>query len=187
MSARPAGRRRRLFFGLPLDASLQAAVGTAVRPHVRGRGRRVPPENLHLTLAFLGAVAEDRIPQLAALAAGIAVAPFTLELTRLGYWARPRVIWLAPASVPPALAELAAALRERLEGAGFPCDARPFAPHVTLVRKAGRGPAVEAIPPLSWPVDRFCLFESRTEPDGARYVPLACWPLTPAREEEGDD
>ena len=170
-------RKRRLFFGLPLDEATRSAVHKAVRAHVKGRGRRVPPENLHMTLAFLGGIEPQRLPELEALAAGIAAEPFSLELGRFGYWARPRVIWLAPLDVPPALLELVAELQARLGEHGFPREARPFAPHVTLARKAGGPPAAEAMAPIPWTVDRFCLFESVSDDTGVRYVPLACWPL----------
>ncbi len=177
MNGKTRERKRRLFFGLPIDEATRSAIDKAVRGPIRGRGRRVPPDNLHMTLAFLGGIEPQRLPEIEALAAGVAAEPFRMDLGRLGYWARPRVIWLAPLEVPPALLELVAELQARLGENGLPREERPFAPHVTLVRKAGGPPAAEAIAPIPWAVDRFCLFESVSDDTGVRYVPLACWPL----------
>jgi len=55
---------------------------------------------------------------------------------------------------------------------------RPLAPHVTLARKC-RGPYPdERVTPFAWTADALTLLESQTRAKGARYRPLARWPLT---------
>lgn len=165
--------RRRVFFGLKPDAP--EAIIKATRRAVRaGGGRPVKPENLHLTLAFLGALAPAEVAAAAAVPP-VSVGPFELELDRLGFFARSRVLWLAP-SVPPAeLLELERGLWAGLEAVGFTRERGLFRPHVTLARK---GAAVaEPIKPVQWRAHKLCLFESLPIERGVRYARLDVWPL----------
>lgn len=123
-------------------------------------------EQLHLTLHFLGSVAQAR---LAELADGLAVGfePFELELGHPEVW-HGGIAVLAPAVVPAPLLTLHGALGAALERLGMTPEARPYRPHVTLARRAGslRTPIVG--PPIRWQVDRYALMQSKTG-DGSEY------------------
>lgn len=156
--------------------------------------RWVNPAGIHLTLKFLGSVPAARLPvlveQLRAALAG--QEPFTLQIGALGVFPgpkAPRVIWLAT------LGELAAlgACQQRVEAAtvplGYPTEARPFRPHLTLgrVRETATPEERAAIGalPAGWPagtspplaVRRVSLMRSQLGPGGARYSRLAEIPL----------
>ncbi|MDX1433841.1 MAG: RNA 2',3'-cyclic phosphodiesterase [Gammaproteobacteria bacterium] len=171
-------RRERLFFALWPDAACRAALAALARERLpRKRGRAVADENLHLTLAFLGAVdggfracAEDA-------AASVSVAPFVLSFERSGYWPRSRVLWSAPAETPPALHRLASALSRALLPCGYEPERRAFSGHVTLARKV-QGP-IETLPhaPIAWAVREFHLVRSETRSEGASYEVVATWAL----------
>lgn len=180
MSSPPPAERERLFLALWPDPGLQRAIERAAREAVRETGGRpVPAENLHITVLFVGSVERERRHCLEqALAARGDLRAFTLELDRLGYWRRPRVLWLAPTHVPEALEELAAALRAAASGCGLATESRPLRPHLTLARKARRRGDAQALgEALCWPVDRYCLVRSQTLPEGARYESIGEWPL----------
>lgn len=136
-------------------------------------------ETIHLTLAFLGDVAVERLPELQRVAGGIDATAFELTLDRFGIWQHNRLLW-AGCTTPPSLFDLACSLKTRLLEAGFTvADAkRPFAPHVTLVRKLSRFdvalPAVEA---LNWPCREFVLVRSRLSAAGSGYEVLARFSL----------
>lgn len=173
-------KTRRLFFALrPPGALRRRLAGLAGELRLPSRARRVPEGNLHLTLAFLGALDPARGALAAEAASRVRGQGFVLELDRFGHWPRPRVLWTAPTRPPEALAGLAGALRAALADRGFPLDARGFAPHLTLAREvtAMRGP--QDHPPLRWPVDAFHLVESATRPEGARYRLLRTFALGP--------
>jgi len=150
----------RLFFASWPPPELARALSRWARETQRGCGGRVTRENLiHLTLAFLG----DADPAAAiAMAQGVRTGPTSFRLDVAKYWAHNRIVWVGPQEVPQPLATLARALGE----------AREFAAHVTLIRKA-RGPAnLPPLPALDWPVTEFVLMNSRLEPDGPVYEVL---------------
>ena len=72
----------RLFFALWPASDLQAKLA-AWANQTAGRGRAMRSENLHLTLAFLGATEAGLVPDLIALAAGVRFAPIRLPLCLL--------------------------------------------------------------------------------------------------------
>lgn len=140
-------------------------------------GRRVVPENLHITLAFLGSVDAPTRDCLEQAAAAIELPPFTLQLDQLGFWRRPRVIWLGSEQTPTELAGLAIELKKAMLGCGLEPDSRPFHTHLTLMRKAHRPPRENKVPELRWPVKSFALVASETRPEGASYQILKSWEL----------
>jgi 2'-5' RNA ligase len=72
---------------------------------------------------------------------------------------------------------LVESLRGTLGECGLAPESRPYQPHITLARKANRGLPVTDIEPIHWSVGDFCLAESVTDPQGARYRILRRWPL----------
>jgi 2'-5' RNA ligase len=170
---------QRLFFALWPNAKLQGAlhdVGQQLQKAFGGRVVRT--ENIHLTLAFLGSVPTERIDELVGIGSLIMVKRFELKLTETGCWKRSAVGWIAPESLPEPLKDLVLDLRSRLLTAGFRVDNKPFAPHLTLVRKA-KCKTTEAPPAatLVWPVARFALIASETLDTGPVYTPISGWPL----------
>lgn len=133
-------------------------------------------DTLHLTLAFLGDIASERVVDARRVAETIAAEPFDLTLDRLGSWRHNRILW-AGGAVPPRLTFVADALGDGLRAAGFTLDAKPLAPHITLLRDANCVEAPLLAQPIVWPVRDFVLAESRLSPDGARYEIVGRWPL----------
>jgi RNA 2',3'-cyclic 3'-phosphodiesterase len=170
---------RRLFFALWPGGEERAALLHAVRELVRASGGRpVPPANLHVTLAFLGAVPAARVPHLSAIASRAAAAvpreavPLILTLQGVAHWAQSQVLAILaheePHS-PPGAQALARRLCEETAGAGFDPDLKPFRAHVTVARKVARAPRASAMRPVAWSFAAFALIESRTLGSGAAY------------------
>lgn len=166
---------QRLFFALWPDGGVRARLDAAAEAVGRDSGRRVPRGNLHLTLVFLGQTPAVRRDCMIRAAAAIQCPAFDLRLERFGHFRRARIAWLGPAEPPPALVELHRRLNAALAGCGGTPETRPFAPHVTLARKAGRCRAPADFVPIDWAVRDFCLVESPG--DGSGYRVLATWPL----------
>lgn len=164
--------QRRLFYAIPIDERLGQAIAAWRRKLPLEGARPSPLSHLHLTLKFLGATDEARLPELLAVGARIAADPFTLKLDSVSLWRHAGVLVLEAQRIPPPLTALVHALEEELAALGYARESRPYRPHVTLARHC-RSPV--AAPPASFSVKarRFSLYESR---DG-QYLPLGTWPL----------
>jgi 2'-5' RNA ligase len=175
----------RLFVALTPPPSVQQSVWDAFAP-LRARAlpvKWVPPDGIHLTLKFLGEVAEDRQADLGGALVDAVAGARAISLVVRGAGAfpdarRPRVFW-AGVEPDPAI-EL---LQDRVERAfaplGFPIEARPFRPHLTLGR-AGKGVGAREFAEVelvleSLPVEAVALLDgvdlmgSVLRPDGAVY------------------
>ncbi|MCC6610642.1 MAG: RNA 2',3'-cyclic phosphodiesterase [Burkholderiales bacterium] len=175
--ARPrAPSRVRLFFALwPGDDVRQALASWAKRLHEACGGRMTRPENLHVTLAFLG---ETEAGQLAALKAAASRVPpqrFELVLDTPGYWKHNRIAWAGAAQDPEALLAMVADLRAALLAARFDFDPKPFVSHVTLLRKGSPPRELPRLAPIVWRGSGFALIRSVTGPNGSDYMVEGRW------------
>lgn len=169
----------RLFFALWPDETLRPRlVDVAGVLQQRLTGKWVRPENLHLTLAFLGDVAANREPDARGVGDEVSGNGFTLLLDRAEFWPRNGIICLGARETPPALKALAGSLAESLRGAGFPLEKRAFRAHLTLARKGASDRTLIGLPePLAWDVGSFALVESRLDREGSAYIVRETWPL----------
>lgn len=175
-SASSSSSGKRLFFALRPDAEQRALLANrALRWSIR-RGRPVPPDNIHLTLAFLGSSTAQQQQCYEQAAEAVGLRPFELTLDRVGHFARARALWIGPTEVPAELFELVRTLNRALTACGHVPEARDFNPHVTLLRKADPPPA--DLRPLCcrWPVKGFCLMVSESTDTGVRYRVLREYP-----------
>jgi 2'-5' RNA ligase len=160
----------RVFFALVPDEELRAKLRELAQVLMdRIGGRAVPVANLHLTLAFLGDVADDRVPRLREIVDALPRERFSLVLDRIGEWHYAGVAWIAPTAVPAPLATLHARLGTALASADFTVEARPFRPHVTILRRPRRALAESACPPREWCVARVSLMRSDNVEGAMRY------------------
>lgn len=143
----------------------------------RHPGRRVAAHNLHLTLVFLGSVTNVVRQCLEQAVADIHSEPFTLVLDQVGYWRKPQVLWLGSSELPAPLVLLVRALSAKATDCGLTPDTRPYRPHLTVARKVRSDPGNFPLTPLLWPVERFALVESLSQPEGVFYRPVRAWDL----------
>lgn len=154
-------------------------------------GRPVPPENLHLTLAFLGDQTDEALEEAHLALSGLRAAAFDVQLAGvdvLGEQA-PRLVF-AGVAPNPALAQLERAAVQALRAAGLRFARQRFRPHVTIARLSGApgwseigalrhylaGHAGFRPPPFR--VDGFGLWRSHLSRKGARYEELARYALS---------
>ncbi|MBS1196456.1 MAG: 2-5 ligase [Proteobacteria bacterium] len=169
----------RLFFALwpesQVVAELSALAQGAAR---RWGGRATRPETLHLTLAFLGEVAVERLPAVLEAASGVEADHFAIRFDRLGYWPHNHLLWAGCTEVDAALRALAEDLAQRLRAQGFRLEDRRFVPHMTLVRKMIKPPdRLPAVSAMSWNCREFVLVRSLSVRGGVDYNRLAAWAL----------
>jgi RNA 2',3'-cyclic 3'-phosphodiesterase len=184
----------RLFAAIELPEDVRAALFSAAID-LRARlgaldARWVEPEKLHLTVRFIGHVADDSAPALIErVRRPVAVAPFDVRLGACGVFPRsgqPRVIWVGITEGAPALVRIHEELDARLVPLGYEAEQRRFTAHLTLarVRSAKRSASVRAlvsacpVPDLRCHVPHVTLFRSHLSPRGSRYEIVATIPLT---------
>jgi len=191
----PAGTRR-LFVAAWPDAAFRADLDDlfSVLRETGAPVRWVPRENLHVTLQFLGDVDASRVPELERVLADALreARAFPLRCASFGTFPSrgvPRVFWAGLDQGVKELAALASLVERALLPGGFvsPSD-RPFRAHVTLGRSRGsRGLERLVAAGKEWvpsgnvhTLAEARLVESRLEPRGAVYAPVARFPLREA-------
>ncbi|MFQ6017792.1 MAG: RNA 2',3'-cyclic phosphodiesterase, partial [Kiloniellaceae bacterium] len=131
----------RLFVAISLPEALRARLSSLA--HGLPGARWVAPENLHLTLRFIGEVDGRQARDIDAALAGIRAESFPVTLAgidRFGNGAKLRSLWVG-VEANPALERLHNKIEQALQGAGLAPEGRKFKPHVTLARfKANPGP-----------------------------------------------
>jgi 2'-5' RNA ligase len=166
----------RLFFALWPDDEAREALGRLSRDlAIVAEGKPVPIEKVHLTLAFLGEVADERHGDLAEAAQGAGAAAFVLPLDRVGSFRRAKVAWAGASFVPPELLALQSRLAAGLTARGFALDERPFVPHITLARKIARSVPRASIAPIAMAASAIALV--RSDLGTGRYATLESWRL----------
>ncbi len=157
--------------------------------------RWVPPENIHLTLKFLGDVSEHNLRLLTDLLAGEVGThrPFEFGVGTLGAFPdvrRPRVIWVG-IEAPNELLALQRGIDQTTARLGYAREQRPFQPHLTLgrVSRNASGAQVRDISRIlqettvgflgSTRVTEVHLYRSDLRPEGAVYTRLFTTPLNP--------
>ena len=149
----------------------------------------VKAEIAHVTLRFIGELAEERMREVAdALGGGFALPPFDLVFDRLGTFPSgrfPRIIWLGASAGAAALTELAQHIGVRLDRLIGPGETREFKAHVTLARVRDPGRHFSWSRTLSEVklesttshVDHVTLYSSQLSPKGPTYTALCRAPL----------
>ena len=160
----------RLFFALwPPRETAQALAAWSATVQRETGGRITATENIHLTLAFLGEADPGRA---AAAARSVTGRKHALPIEKARYVRRNEMVWVGPARMPGPLEDLVTQLHGALRAQSFVLEKRPFAAHVTLIRKARPPKSLPPVPGVEWPVAEFALIRSRTSPKGSTYEPV---------------
>lgn len=165
---------KRLFFALWPDETVRQRCARMAKSISRPDDKPVRPDNLHMTLVFLGNI-DAMTETLFIQAASVIAAPvMTITFDRVSYWRKPRVVCLTGRSGDTGLDSLVSELTAISRTLGIPVDDRPFTPHITLIRKARALKTIE-FEPIVWQADAFCLVESCSGPDGVEYRVIRQW------------
>ena len=187
----------RAFIAINLPPTARARLAQLQRElqltFVAGAVRWVRPEQIHLTLKFLGDVPAESLRDLeAALRRACEFsAPLELRADGLGCFPhppKPRVLWVGILGDLDRLEELHARVEEQTRNWSAPDPARPFQPHLTIARvkdlrladRRRLGQTITAHARVSlggWRVDRVDLMQSVLSPHGADYDCLADFAL----------
>jgi 2'-5' RNA ligase len=176
----------RLFIALTLPPAVRDALAQRAQPLSGVTWTR--PEQLHVTLRFLGDVPTDVIDRMTTRLGTIRVAPFILPVEGIGTFPPnrpPRILWIGTGSGHPRLFQLRQRVDDTLIATGLQLDVRTFHPHITLARCTEESSAAVAhwahahrdavAPPFS--VEAFDLYSSELHPGGAVHTLRHRFPL----------
>ena len=186
----------RAFIAVEIPAEIQQNIDRKTahfRQGIHSLVRWVPPQNMHLTLKFLGDVSSNSLEFLRQLLRTEAenVPAFDIHLVGLGAFPnlkRPRVIYIS-LQAPAALDILQRAIESASRRLGYEPEERPFSAHLTLgrvrqnanaadqqqIRRAIEGTQVDVLGTAR--VDSVHLYKSELHPGGSVYTRLYTAPL----------
>ena len=177
-------KQKRIFIAVPLpDAvknALHAVCAKLQQQFARGTVRWVQPDNMHLTLRFLGDTAVSQISPLITQLDHLNSKPIRLELSHLGCFPnrdRPRVLWVGLQGEVTRLEQLKKQVDQNLAMLGWPPETKAYKPHLTVgrvkdARKVAEvrwGGAVEAV---HFQVTAVHLIQSDLQKNGPVYTTL---------------
>jgi 2'-5' RNA ligase len=165
----------RLFFALWPDNKTQSSFYHVARQFKNEKIRLVKKSNLHITLEFLGQVSEYDQRQLIEKSNHIQVEPFELELTSIGWWKKPGVLWIGPQHIPQSLTNLVESIKQIVEQQGLETDKRSYKPHIAIARKVKQDQLPEQSIDIRWQVNSFALIESKSTDTGVVYQIVQQW------------
>ncbi len=177
----------RLFVALEIPAAVRDNLATLIKDlrNLDPKSRLVRPENLHMTLKFIGEAPPDKLEAMRSALGGVrAERAVEMDFRGLGFFPNekhPRVLW-ANVEATAHLKSLAADIDRALELLGVAREQRPFTPHLTLarfpsprisekLRNAIRQNIAREFGSLR--TSEFHLIESKLKPSGAEYTRLA--------------
>jgi 2'-5' RNA ligase len=165
----------RIFFALWPPAQTARALAQWADEAQRATGGKTTDEaKIHLTLAFLGEADPAKAIRAAQRVEGLV---HDLPIEQARYWRENNIVWAGPRETPPPLKALFDALSVELYREEFVLERRPFAAHVTLIRKARRA-TLPPLPSVEWPVGELLLVRSSVSSKGSTYEPLERFSLT---------
>lgn len=176
----------RLFLAITLPPAVRDALAGLATPLPGVSWTR--PEQLHVTLRFLGELPEEKVESIVERLSRVQVAPFVLPIEGLGTFPPnrpPRILWIGVGSGHPRLFQLRQRLDDTLLSLGLALDVRTFQPHVTLARATEDAAAAIGnwlhqnreltAPPFR--VEAFDLYASELRPSGAVHTLRRRFPL----------
>jgi len=186
----------RVFIAIDIDDKMRAAIADVQKQLnakvdiKKGDVKWVEPENIHLTLKFLGELDEAKLPEVREITKQVAAAhqKFTLDIETVGSFGgrSAKVVWVGAGKGADELLALQKDLDEQLTLADFPSEDREFSAHLTLCRvknfKAGFKLADACVffkdyKLSSISADALYIYQSQLTPAGPIYTLLASFGL----------
>jgi RNA 2',3'-cyclic 3'-phosphodiesterase len=179
----------RVFCAIDLPTDVKEKLATRIEQLKKLTGVKAGwtrPENIHLTIKFLGNIPVLDVKQLsqAASSAVKSLAPFKLTAERCGVFPThgpPRVLWIGITDSSEQLAHLSERLDEECAAVGLPKEARPFHPHLTLarIRSTANARALAVahreihFPRMEFAVNELLVIRSELGTDGSKYTTVS--------------
>ncbi|MBF0266029.1 MAG: RNA 2',3'-cyclic phosphodiesterase [Gammaproteobacteria bacterium] len=164
----------RFFFALKPDNETRDKIVSAQK-QLNLSGRLIKPENLHITLLFMGKPEPRQIEKVIGFAQKIHCLEFSFALDVIGYFKKAQVSWLGLSESSRELINLHSELLISAQNSHIPIQTQKFIPHLTLERNT-KVFKKQNIEPIQWKVKDFVLYQSIDTQSGVHYQVLHQFP-----------
>lgn len=167
------------FFALMPDHATASALHQRARSFTENTPcKPTPPENMHLTLTYLGTLHTAELNNLRNIQDPCPVAPFELNIAKAGHWSEVNISYLAPNIPSEPLEQLHSFLNQHILRQGFKPERRAFLPHITISRHNNQGHQSHTIKTLPWFIHDLCLIQVTPATQGpSDYKVIQRWPF----------
>lgn len=168
----------RLFFAVlpPVDVR-DGIAATALRLALEAGSALVPPDNYHMTLAFVGEVPAAQLATVREVGDSQHSCSFTVRFDAYEYWPEAAVLVAAAREIPSSLARLWERIHAGLASHQLAPKSGLLRPHVTIARKVSQAPVLQAMSAFAWKAQTFSLMQSHRGGAQPIYTVLNTWPL----------
>jgi 2'-5' RNA ligase len=182
--------KKRLFIAIDISEEARSAARVYIEP-LRNKFPSPPvkweaPENLHLTLKFLGSTDNEFVDRVADLVrhSTNGIEPFEIDISGTGVFPsakNPRILWLGVNEPSGTMKYLAELIDQECSALGFEKERRTFKPHLTIARirdprgaaNLGREHTSRTFGPIKFTCNEIVLYESKLGRGGSVYSKLA--------------
>lgn len=168
----------RYFLGFDLTAKNKLAIDAWRNKSLPAFDTSVPVQNFHITALFLGQMQPNQLDCLTRELDSLNHPTFSFQLNQMGYWSKPKILWLGCTEIPKLAISLYDKLCDLSKQAGLTIPSREYCPHVTLVRKVTHNPPSALLSPdFEVQIQQLHLFESVSGKSGVQYPIRQSWEL----------
>ena len=181
---------RRVFIGIPIGGKIKSILPSLKTSIHSSRDiiRWIPPENIHLTLSFLGNISDQDIPNIIqSIENCITSKYFKIIIESTGVFPSanfPKILWIGIGKGADELASLQQHIEKAVRKFKEINRKENFTPHITIARIRRSHRKIDVLPflntvysPIELDVNSVCLYESLLLPEGAQYTVLTEFPL----------
>ncbi|WP_144393109.1 RNA 2',3'-cyclic phosphodiesterase [Pleionea sediminis] len=177
--------RHRLFFAIDFEDDFKDKIAQWTLL-LDINGRRVAPENYHLTLQFLGDVNNHQVFDIIDTMEIPEIKPFELSINKTGYFPKNELLFCELDEGLEKIQTLSTFIAKNLQSLSFiKREKKRFHPHITIARDAKPPVDFEVLENITTKIKYFCLMESIFIKSGIHYEVVESWPLyTPTDKEK---
>jgi len=168
---------KRLFLALEVPDFEKCAITLWREQALPDLSAPVITDNLHLTLCFLGNTELEIEQELIAKLNHLKSKKVHLSFTEIGYFKKPKVLYLKPQKTPHTLLNLVHNINEMVNNSEVVLTELEYKPHISVARKVSQYPSIVDSPNIRIQFTDIVLYHSQSTNNGVRYKKLRSWSL----------
>ncbi|MDX1811704.1 MAG: RNA 2',3'-cyclic phosphodiesterase [Gammaproteobacteria bacterium] len=170
-------KKIRIFFSVTPDDDALSRIVKLQKEYSDSKCRLIPPDNIHITLLFIGNVDPQLLDCIKSSADKVLQHSFKLKLNYVSQFKRSGILWLGNKEDNENITELYDTLYANVSNCSVTLEKRRFKPHLTLARKFYSHVSQNDIPPITTRVSQFHLMQTIPYNNSVKYQIIKTWHL----------